>query len=84
MHISNDFSSFVNLGQRDRTLGPISMLRYVTQKDQLPLSNYLLLALLLLIWVWEYFVCLSVCLWEDRFKHRQGVSMPLNVAIFFI
>jgi hypothetical protein len=24
MHISNDFPSFVSLGQRDRTLGPIS------------------------------------------------------------
>jgi hypothetical protein len=24
MHIPNDFSSFVSLGQRDRTLGPIS------------------------------------------------------------
>jgi hypothetical protein len=24
MHISNDFPSFVSLGQRDRILGPIS------------------------------------------------------------
>jgi hypothetical protein len=27
MHISNDFPSFVSLGQRDRTLGPISKKR---------------------------------------------------------
>jgi hypothetical protein len=33
MHISNDFPSFVSLGQRDRTLGPISTLESDTESS---------------------------------------------------